>query len=88
MQQQSLEDIEKKMEDKIMQYQQKMKNLEKERIQPITLSLIQKFSFTRQFKNQTAPNDGASDTASSLEDGHASTDASSEAQSQYEEEKS
>ena len=43
------------MEDKIQQFQAKMKELDRTKIQPITLQLIQKYSFTRKFKTQLFP---------------------------------
>ena len=47
-----IKEIERRMEAKIQQFQSKMKELDKARIQPITLQLIQKYSFTRKFKSQ------------------------------------
>lgn len=58
-------EIEKRMEDKIQQFQSKMKEMDKQKIQPITIKLIQKYSFTRKFKNQhlnLQMNEGAADT--------------------------
>lgn len=46
-----LKEIEKRMEMKIQQFQARMKEMDKARIQPITLQLIQKYSFTRKFKS-------------------------------------
>ena len=58
-------EYEKRMEDKIQQFQSKMKEMDKQKIQPITIKLIQKYSFTRKFKNQhlnLQMNEGAADT--------------------------
>ncbi|TNV78848.1 hypothetical protein FGO68_gene2363 [Halteria grandinella] len=69
-----INEIEKKMEDKIQAFQMKMREIDRQKIQPITLQLIQKYSFTRKFRSQLlspslqANSGEASETASTAFD--------------------